>query len=89
MSRVSISRSYAVLEGLEMYLGAKKGLKKGEQNVKDVLNPEEAKKRREKEQDKSASAKREREILEAQAAKEQELKRQQSITTRMMNRLGK
>ena len=47
MSRVSISRSYAVLVGLEGYLGAKRNVKKGEQRIKDIIHPEEARQREE------------------------------------------
>lgn len=85
MSHVNISRSYAVLVGLEGYLGAKSGMKKGEQRVKDMLNPAEAKKREEKERDMSNSAQKERAFLEAQETKN----RQQSVTSRMMRKLDK
>jgi hypothetical protein len=84
MSRVSISRSYAVLVGLEGYLGAKRTVKKGEQRVKDLLNPEEARKREEQERDMSTSAQKERAFLETQA----EAQRQQSLAGRMMKRLS-
>lgn len=87
MSHVSISRSYAVLVGLEGYLGAKRGVKKGEQRVKDALNPEEAKKREEEQRDKSTSAQKEMEFLEAQAAEQQAEKRRQSVTARMVKKL--
>lgn len=87
MSRVSISRSYAVLVGLEGYLGAKRSVKKGEQRIKDMVHPEEARQREEEERDKSKSAQKEREILEAQAQHEEELKRQQSISARLKNKL--
>ncbi|KAI4719154.1 hypothetical protein E4T48_04659 [Aureobasidium sp. EXF-10727] len=87
MSRVSISRAYAVLVGLEGYLGAKRTLKQGEQKIKDVINPEEARRREEAEKDKSKSAQKEREILEAQAKKEEEAKRQSSITDRLKSKL--
>ncbi|THZ08253.1 hypothetical protein D6C95_01696 [Aureobasidium pullulans] len=87
MSRVSISRSYAVLVGLEGYLGAKRNVKKGEQRIKDMIHPEEARQREEAEKDKSKSAQKEREILEAQAKKEEEARRQSSITDRLKNKL--
>lgn len=87
MSRVSISRSYAVLVGLETYLGAKRNIKKGEQRVKDMINPEEKKKREEAERDKSKSAAKERAVLEAQARERDALKRQQSRAARMMQKL--
>lgn len=87
MSRVSISRAYAVLVGLEGYLGAKRSLKQGEQKIKDVINPEEARQREEAKKDKSKSAQKEREILEAQAKKDEEAKRQSSITDRLKSKL--
>lgn len=87
MSRVSISRAYAVLVGLEGYLGAKRNLKQGEQKIKDVINPEAARQREEAAKDKSKSAQKEREILEAQARKEEEAKRQSSITDRIKSKL--
>jgi hypothetical protein len=87
MSRVSISRAYAVLVGLESYLGAKRNLKQGEQKVKDLINPEQAREREEAAKDKSKSAQKEREVLEAQAKKEEETKRQSSITDRIKNKL--
>ncbi|THZ96638.1 hypothetical protein D6C88_01533 [Aureobasidium pullulans] len=87
MSRVSISRSYAVLVGLEGYLGAKRNVKKGEQRIKDMIHPEEARQREEAEKDKSKSAQKEREILEAQTKKEEEARRQSSITDRLKNKL--
>lgn len=87
MSRVSISRSYAVLVGLEGYLGAKRNIKKGEQRIKDMLHPEEARRREEAERDKSKSAQREREVLEAEAQHEEEAKRQRSISDRLKDKL--
>lgn len=85
MSRVNISRSYAVLVGLEGYLGAKKGMKKGEQNVKDLFNPAEAKKREEQQRDTSESARKERAFLEAQAAQQ----RHPSVSERIVNKLDR
>lgn len=88
MSRVSISRSYAVLTGLEGYLNVKRELQKGERHVKDLLNPEEAKQRAEKQVDKSDSAKKERAFLEAQAAEQNDQRRRKSLAVRMKNKLG-
>ncbi|KAK3628175.1 hypothetical protein LTR56_018787 [Elasticomyces elasticus] len=82
LSHCSISRSYAVLLGLDGYLGAKKHVKLAEQTVKDMLDPEAKKKREEAETDKSKSAQREREYL--QKMQEQERKR-----TRLSMRLKK
>ena len=60
MSRVSISRSYAVLVGLEAYAKTRKKIKHGlhhaSKNKDRVLHPEEAKKREEATKDKSKSA---------------------------------
>ena len=72
MSRCSISRSYAVLLGLEGYLEAKKHVKKVEQRMRDVVNPEEKRKREESERDGSKSAARERQVLEEQERRERE-----------------
>lgn len=67
MSRVSISKSYAVLLGLEGYLGTKSKAKSGmsslSRRMEKVLKPEEAKKRQEMEQDRSESARKEKEWL--------------------------
>lgn len=83
MSRVNISRSYTVLLGLETYLGAKKQVKTAEQSLKDILNPQEKRKREEAERDKSKSAEKERQVLEER----EKLRRQQSLSTRMMQKL--
>ncbi|WPH02523.1 IQ domain-containing protein IQM4-like protein [Acrodontium crateriforme] len=83
MSRCNISRSYAVLFGLEGYLGAKKRVKKVERGVKEALNPEEKKKREEEEMDKSQSAAREREVLEKQA----QLRRETSLSQKVKKSL--
>ena len=60
MSRVSISKAYAVLVGLEAYLGGKKHVKEAGDKVKHgverVVAPEKAKERHEKEKDQSQSA---------------------------------
>jgi len=68
MSHVSISRSYAVLVGLEAYV---KTRRRGKNFVKKLvhgrdklLDPEEVKRREEEERDKSESARRERKHLE-------------------------
>ena len=60
MSRVSISKSYAVLVGLETYMGGKKKVHAVGDGIKDgierVVRPEEARKKRENEKDHSQSA---------------------------------
>lgn len=45
LSRLNISRSYAVLLGLEGYIGTKKQVKEAKQGVKDMLNPEQKRQR--------------------------------------------
>lgn len=83
MSRCSISRSYAVLLGLEGYLGAKKHAQKGKQGIKDALHPEEKKRREEAARDKSKSAEKERLAL----AEEKRRKREGSLRGKMAMRL--
>lgn len=84
LSRLNTSRSYAVLLGLEGYLGAKKQVKGVHQGVKDVFDPDGKKEREEAAKDKSRSAQREREILQ-----QQELERRRgSLTYRMKKKLG-
>lgn len=85
MSRCNISRSYAVLLGLEGYQGAKKHVKTAEQGVKDMLDPEGRRKREEAARDKSKSAERERRVLEEQ----ERARRQQSFSFRVKKRLGR
>nr|POF07868.1 iq domain-containing protein iqm1 [Quercus suber] len=85
MSHCNISRSYAVLLGLEGYLGAKRHVKFVEQGLKDMLRPEEKRKREEAEKDKSQSAEKERQVLQKQ---EEELRRRRSLSVRFMRSLG-
>lgn len=84
LSHLSTSRSYAVLLGLEGYLGAKGQLKSAEQSIKDVAHPEAKKKREQEAMDKSKSAQREREVL----AQEAQQRRKSSLSHRFMRRLG-
>jgi hypothetical protein len=76
MSHVSISRSYAVLVGLEAYVKTrrrgKKFIKKLTQHRDKLLDPEEAAKREELAKDKSQSAEKERKYLEKKAKEEEE-----------------
>jgi hypothetical protein len=92
MSRVSISRSYAVLVGLEAYVKTRKKVKKGvakvEEKKEEVLHPGEVEKRREMEKDKSESAEKERRILEEKQRMEEEERRKRSWSNRMMKKLG-
>lgn len=82
MSRVSISRSYAVLVGLEAYVKTRRKFKHGVQHVADaetkVMHPEEHKRKKEEEKDKSKSAERERQLLAANAAKEEAERKERS-----------
>ena len=92
MSRVSISKSYAVLLGLEGYMKTKKhaeaGMSEIEAKMERVLHPEQAARREEAMRDKSESAKREREYLEKQAKLDEEKRRQSSLRSRMAAKLG-
>ncbi|KAF4538442.1 IQ motif EF-hand binding site [Lasiodiplodia theobromae] len=92
MSRVSISRSYAILVGLEAYVKTRRKLKHGAEHASNgkerVLHPEELAKRKEQEKDKSKSAERERQILAEASAKEEERKRSNSLRLRILRKLG-
>jgi hypothetical protein len=81
MSRVSISRSYAVLVGLEAYVKTRKKLKHGVEHVKEaetkVVHPEEHKRKVEEQKDKSKSAEEEAE------------KKEQSWRRRMWKRISR
>ena len=82
MSKVSISRSYSVLLGLEVYKSSRRKVKNAEEVVvhqKDkILDPEKVREEEEQKVDKSQSAAKEREFLEQERRKElaraQELK---------------
>lgn len=93
MSHVSISRSYAVLVGLETYTKARKQVKNAEASVvheKDkFLNPEKVKLEEEAKQDKSKSAEKERLYLEQQREGEErearDRKAKRSLTGKLSN----
>lgn len=74
MSHVSISRSYAVLVGLEVYVKGRRKVKSAEKKAvyqKDkIMDPEKVREEEEKKLDKSKSAAREREFLEQEKQKE-------------------
>ncbi|TVY58448.1 IQ domain-containing protein IQM6, partial [Lachnellula suecica] len=76
MSHVSISRSYAVLVGLEAYVKTRRRGKRFLKNLvhhrDKILDPEETAKREEAERDKSESAAREQRFLEMKQQAEQE-----------------
>lgn len=75
MSRVSISRSYAVLAGLESYTKATGKIKSAEQNAKytkdKLLHPDKVRQEEEAKRDKSQSAEKERQHLEALKAEQE------------------
>ena len=93
MSRVSISKSYAVLLGLEGYMKTKKSVRGGivalEHEAEKIIHPEQARAREEKAKDNSQSARKEREYLEQQETTRREsgpdslLKRFKSLGKRM------
>lgn len=93
MSRVSISRSYAVLVGLEAYVKTRRKFKHGVIHVKEaetkVVHPEEHARKKEEEKDKSKSAEKERQILAHKAAREEAEKKEQSWRHRMWKRLSR
>lgn len=71
MSRVSISRSYAVLVGLEAYVKTRRKVKHSVAAVKDaetkIIHPDAYAQKREAQKDTSKSAQRERQLLAHQA----------------------
>ena len=83
MSRVSISRSYAVLMGLESYVKTQSKIKHAEKavghQVDKVLRPKKIKAEEEAQQDRSQSAQKEREYLDKQRL--DELGQRHSSTT--------
>lgn len=76
MSKVSISKSYAVLLGLEGYMKTKKQVHESmtliEHQAEKGFHPEQARAREEKSKDKSESARKEREFLAKQETIEKE-----------------
>ncbi|KAL6704773.1 hypothetical protein ACN47E_007694 [Coniothyrium glycines] len=93
MSRVSISRSYAVLVGLEAYVKTRRKLKHGAKRVKEtetkVIHPEEHKRKVEEQKDKSASAEKERQLLARKAEMEEAAKKENSLPRRIWKRLSR
>lgn len=95
-SHVSISKSYAVLVGLEMYMKTqRKGkslLEKAAHRKDKIVHPEVAQKREEEARDTSQSAEKERQFLEKQRAEqaaEEEVRRDETRSTvRVMQKLG-
>jgi hypothetical protein len=93
MSRVSISRSYAVLVGLEAYVKTRRKFKHGIGHVAEaetkVIHPDEHKKKMEEQKDKSKSAERERQLLAANAEKEQAARRENSWRRKIWKRISR
>jgi hypothetical protein len=93
MSRVSISRSYAVLVGLEAYVKTRKKIKHGVEHVKEtetkVVHPEIYEQKIEEQKDKSKSAQRERELLAQKQEKAEAEKKQSSLGRRIWKRLSR
>ncbi|KAK4499431.1 hypothetical protein PRZ48_009945 [Zasmidium cellare] len=84
LSRLNVSRSYAVILGLEGYVKVKKRGKQAKRGVWEALHPDEKRKREEAEKDKSQSAEKERQVLAA----EERVRRRESKSWRLMKRVG-
>ena len=93
MSRVSISRSYAVLVGLEAYVKTRRKVKKSVGAVKDaetkVMHPEVYEKKVEEQKDNSKSAQRERQLLADQADKEEAERKERSWKRRIWKKISR
>ena len=93
MSRVSISRSYAVLVGLEAYVKTRRKFKHGVEHVKEaeekMVHPEEHERKVEEQKDKSESAKKERQLLAQEAERQEAEKKQTSFSRRIWKRLSR
>ncbi|KAJ4319418.1 hypothetical protein N0V94_003922 [Neodidymelliopsis sp. IMI 364377] len=92
MSRVSISRSYAVLVGLEAYVKTRRRVKKSVGAVKDaetkIVHPELYEQRVEEQKDNSKSAQRERALLADQAKQQKEKSWKRRLWKRVSLRSG-
>lgn len=84
LSRLNVSRSYAVILGLEGYLSVKKKAKTTGRGIQDVFHPDQKKRRELEQMDKSQSAAREREVLAAEARE----RRSQTLSFRVRRKLG-
>ncbi|KAL9113343.1 MAG: hypothetical protein Q9227_002384 [Pyrenula ochraceoflavens] len=97
LSRVSISKSYAVLVGMESYVKTKKKVKNMEKAATHqadvVFRPEKAKEDEEQAKDKSQSAEKERRYLEGQRRQEeqavQERKKNKGLGARLRKAMGR
>ncbi|KAJ3553476.1 hypothetical protein NPX13_g10879 [Xylaria arbuscula] len=92
MSHVSISRSYAVLVGLEMYIKTQRKAKAAVNRVSvkkmKVFKPEEARRREEEAWDKSQSAAKERRVLEKEREIEERKREENKASVKIMQKLG-
>ena len=73
-----------MIMGLEGYVGAKKQVADLGKGVRDLLDPEEKRRREDLEKDKSQSAARERAVVEAEERK----RKGQRLSVRLKRRLG-
>lgn len=93
MSRVSISRSYAVLVGLEAYVKTRRKFKHGIGHAKEmetkVVHPEEYERKVEEQKDKSESAQRERQILAQEAERREAEKKERSLSRRIWRKVSR
>lgn len=93
MSRVNISKSYAVLVGIEGYTKTRKRVKEAENTVTHEFNkvarPEKAKKEEEERRDKSKSAEVERQYLERQRLKQEAERKRMSPHRKLSSRLSR
>ncbi|KAH8679826.1 hypothetical protein BGZ60DRAFT_238228 [Tricladium varicosporioides] len=91
MSHVSISRSYAVLVGLEAYVKTrrrgKKFIAKFLHHRDKIIAPEEVAKKQEEQRDKSESAALERKFLEAKRQAEEEEREENRAGIKLMQKL--
>ncbi|ROV88805.1 hypothetical protein VSDG_08975 [Cytospora chrysosperma] len=92
MGHVSISKSYAVLVGLEMYAKTqqkgKRLLQMATHKKDKVVHPEEVQEREEAARDKSQSAEKERRFLEKQAIEDSKLREENKAAIKVMHKLG-
>jgi hypothetical protein len=90
-SHVSISKSYAVLVGLEVYVKTrqkgKDALRRMTRRKDRILAPEEARRRDEEKKDKSKSAAKERQVLEEQRRKEEQERDENRAALKLMEKL--
>lgn len=92
MSHVSISKSYAVLVGLETYVRTrqkgKEMLRRATHSKDKVIRPEVVQQREEDAKDKSESAEKERRFLEKQAEEDSRPREENRAAMKVMQRLG-